>query len=303
VPTILNIALTSLAIVLALILITAWLISGMIIRRRKPDPPSTPADHGLPYEHVTFAARDGVQLGGWLVAEKGSRRPTVIFCPGISGSMDGDTHFLPTFSAAGFDVLQFDWRAHGISDGQRCTFGVREVNDVLGAVDLLQSLGITKIGLMGFSMGGAVALRAAARDARILCVVSDGGFVHVSHAIGGFMREKVGLLGLILTPLVLWMTRLRLGGLDLREADPLNEVGKIAPDVLIRTRPVLFIHGSDDPYIPINDQKAIYAAAGEPKSLWRVDGAGHREAHERAPEEYRQKVIGFFKTYLRETNR
>jgi dipeptidyl aminopeptidase/acylaminoacyl peptidase len=292
VPTLLNIALTIFAILLALILITAWLISGVIIRRRKPDPPNTPADHGLPYEHVTFAARDGVQLGGWLVAEKGSRRPTVIFCPGITGSMDGDTHFLPAFSAAGFDVLQFDWRAHGISDGQRCTFGVREIEDVLGAVDLLQSRGITKIGLMGFSMGGAVALRAVARDARILCVVSDGGFVHVTHAIGGFMREKVGLLGSILTPLVLWMTRLRLGGIDLREADPLNEAGKIAP------RSVLFIHGSNDPYVPISDQDAIVAAAGEPKSLWRVEGAGHREAHERAPEEYRQKVIGFFKANL-----
>jgi uncharacterized protein len=101
------------------------------------------------------------------------------------------------------------------------------------------------------------------------------------------------VLGSILPPLVLAMTRLRLGGLDLREADPLNEVGKISP------HPVMFIHGSADPYVPITDQDAIYAASGEPKSLWRIEGAGHRQAHQRAPDEYQEKVIGFFRAYLR----
>src|SRR5687768_14317865 len=130
----------TLPILTALLLITAWLISGQITRRRTPDPPRTPADYELNFEHITFAACPSVgarhalplqtppQLGGWLVSEAGRRRPTVIFCAGSNGSMDGDTHFLPMFHAAGFDVLQFDWRAHGISDGQRVTLGVTEIN-------------------------------------------------------------------------------------------------------------------------------------------------------------------------------
>jgi uncharacterized protein len=292
-PPLLEITLTLAAVLLALTLAAAWLISGQIVRRRKPDPRSTPADHALNFEHVTFGARDGIQIGGWLVGDARSRRPTVIFCPGIYGSMDGDTHFLPAFAAAGFDVLQFDWRGHGISDGQRITFGVREIDDVLGAVDFLQGRGVARIGLMGFSMGGAVALRAAARDARIACVVCDGGFVHVAHAIRAGLRERIGMAGRLITPLVLMLTQLRMGGVDLRNADPLGVVGGLAP------RPVLFIHGSVDPYVPIADQDAIFAASGEPKSLWRVEGAGHREAHKHEPDAYRQRVIGFFKANLR----
>ncbi len=156
-----------LATLAALVLIAAWLVSGQVVRRRAPDPLSTPDEYGLPFEHVTFTARDGVRLGGRLTGNPLSQRPTVIFCAGLFGSMDGDTHLVPHFDRAGFDVLQFDWRGHGISDGQRGTLGVREVEDLLGAIDFLQARGVRKIGLMGFSMGGAVAWRAAPPTGRL----------------------------------------------------------------------------------------------------------------------------------------
>ncbi len=288
-----NLALGLLATAAALALAAAWLISGQIVRRRRPDPPDTPGDRGLPFEHVTFGARDGVQLGGWLTGPPGSRRPAVIFCPGLFGSMDGDTHFLPAFAAAGFDVLQFDWRAHGISDGERVSLGVREIDDALGAIDFLQARGVTRIGLLGFSMGGAVALRAAARDARVACVVCDGGFVRVRRAIEAFLRRRIGPLAGPAAGLILWLAGRRLGGIDLRRADPLPEVGRISP------RPVLLIHGERDPFVPPADQDAIFAACGEPKALWRVPGAGHRQAHEIARADYEARVIGFFTAHLR----
>src|SRR5690242_298658 len=99
-PPILGLTLSILAILIALILAAAWLISGHIIQRHKPDPASTPADFDLNFEHITFGARDGVQLGGWLVGAPGSHRPTVIFCAGINRSKEGDTHFLLMFAAA-----------------------------------------------------------------------------------------------------------------------------------------------------------------------------------------------------------
>ncbi len=282
-----------LATAVALILLTAWLLAGRLVRRRAPDPPCTPQAFNLPFEHVTFTARDGVQLGGWLVGERG-RRPTVIFCAGLFGSMDGDTAMVPPFLAAGFDVLQFDWRSHGISDGQRVTLGVREAEDLLGAIDFLQSRGVQSIGLMGFSMGGAVALRVAAQDQRVACVVCDGGFVHIEHAIEGFFQERLGARLRLLVWLVMRLTELRLGGIRLADASPLPVVSRIAP------RPVLFVHGSADPFVPIVDQDALFRACGDPKTLWRVDGVGHREAYKREPATYRHKVIEFFRAALLE---
>lgn len=276
---------------IGLVALGAWLMAGQAIRRRRPDPPVSPADYGLPFEQVAFRARDGLRLGGWLTGT-GRGRPTVIFCAGLFGSMDGDTHFLPAFVAAGFDVLQFDWRAHGVSEGERATFGVHEASDLLGALDFLDAREVEQIGLLGFSMGGAVALRVAAVDSRVACVVCDGGFVHPEHAIEGFFREKLGRPLRPLARLVQHLIELRLG-LNLGEASPLSYVGRIAP------RPVLFIYGERDPFVPLADQEAVLAACGEPKTVWRVEGAGHREAHKREPEAYRQRVIEFFRACLK----
>jgi len=284
-------ALAAAFVVLALL--AAWLMAGQMTRRRSPDPSTSPSDYGLPFEHVTFPARDGMRLAGWLIGE--GKRPVVIFCAGMFGSMDGDVHLAPHFVKAGLNVLQFDWRGHGRSDGSRTTLGLRERLDLLGAIDFLQSEGIRRIGLMGFSMGGAVALRAAAEDARAACVVSDGGFARMESALLGYAMARTGGRGRGLfrafARLVLAMVGLRLGE-SVYPASPLPVVGRIAP------RPVLFIHGADDPFVPPDDQDALYDACGEPKQLWRVPGAGHREVYDLHPDDYAGRVVAFFRAGL-----
>lgn len=291
-PPILNLLLAIIIALAAVVLVMAWLLSGLIVRRREPDLPCLPDVFELPFEPVTFPARDGVRLSGWLIGER-NRRPAVIFCPGMFGSMDGDTHMAPMFCEVGFDVLQFDWRAHGLSEGSHSTLGVREVLDVQGAVDFLQSRGVQRIGLMGFSFGGAVGLRAAALDPRVACAICDGGPASIRHAFEGYLHEK-GIGAQWIAPL-LWLA-LRLVearlGMRLAEADPLPSVGAISP------RPVLFVHGECDALVPSIDQDALYAACGEPKALLRIQGAGHRQGYELQPEEYRQRVIGFFSQHL-----
>jgi len=198
------------------------------------------------------------------------------------------------FFQEGFDVLQFDWRAHGASDGTRTTLGVREVLDVQGAVDFLQARGVQQIGLMGFSFGGAVALRAAAQDQRVSCVACDGSFVILQHALRGYLKERIGKIARLLAPflwLVLRLVELRLG-LRLNKTEPLVAVDAISP------RAVFFIHGEDDALVPPVDQDRLFAACGEPKALWRIEGAGHRQGYELQPEEYQRRLIGFFQQYL-----
>lgn len=219
----------------------------------------------------------------------------IVFCAGMFGSMDGDTAFLPMFVEAGFDVLQFDWRAHGASEGRQSSLGLREPLDVQGALDWLEMRGVKRIGLMGFSFGGAVALRAAALDRRVNCVLCDGAFVRLDHAAEGLLAERFGRgRAALLRPLAgltLLVAGLRLRD-TLRRAEPVDAAGQIAP------RPVMFIHGSLDPIVPLADQDAVFDSCRQPKSLWRVEGAGHRQAHVRQPEEYRRHVVEFFGEHL-----
>ncbi|MBN1313639.1 MAG: alpha/beta fold hydrolase [Anaerolineae bacterium] len=292
-PTALNPVLGIVATLAAVIVFMAWLLSGRVVHRRAPDPPCTPDVFDVPFEHIAFPTRDGIQLGGRMTGGQ-RRRPVVIFCAGMFGSMDGDTHLVPVFVEAGFDVLQFDWRAHGASDGARTTLGVREVLDVQGAIDFLQARGVQRIGLMGFSFGGAVALRAAAQDRRVCCVACDGGFVTLQSALGGYLKERLGTGAGLFSPflwLVLRLVELRLG-LRLSAAEPPASVGAISP------RAVLFIHGENDALVPPAEQDRLFAACGEPKALWRIEGAGHRQGYELQPEEYQQRAIGFFRQYL-----
>jgi fermentation-respiration switch protein FrsA (DUF1100 family) len=291
-PPVVNLVLAIIATLGLVILFMAWLISGLVVRRREPDPPCSPDAFELPFEHITFATRDGVRLAGWLTGEPG-RRATVIFCPGMFGSMDGDTELVPMFFEAGLDVLQFDWRAHGRSEAFRGTLGVREVLDVQGAVDFLQSRGVQQIGLMGFSFGGGVALRVAAADQRIACIVCDGASTSVQRAFEGYLRER-GIRTRYVAPLVWLILRLvevRLG-LQLSSADPGSSVSAISP------RPVFFIHGGSDVLVLPTEQDRLFAACSEPKALWRIEGAGHREGYKLEPEEYSRRVIGFFRQHL-----
>jgi fermentation-respiration switch protein FrsA (DUF1100 family) len=249
-----------------------------------------PAEYGLAFEEVTFQTTDGVALRGWWVLVPGSQRAVVIM-HGHGGSMDWDIHRAPIFHAAGFNVLLFDFRAHGRSEGRLATFGYLERRDVQGAVAFLKERDMKRIGLLGFSYGGMASMLAAPICPDVNAVVTDGGPARVRTAITGRCLE-VGLPRWLAGPLA-WLavaaTYLRLGA-NLFRYEPVRWVGKIAP------RPILFIHGELDQYLPDFDD--LYAAAGEPKEVWRLPEVGHTKASEVYPEEFRRRVVEFFSRTL-----
>jgi fermentation-respiration switch protein FrsA (DUF1100 family) len=282
-----------LILLLAVLAGLIWVFSTRMIARRTPDASTSPADHDLAFEDVSFPARDGTGLGGWFIPTPRADR-AVIFCHGHAGSMDPDVQYAPWFHQAGFNVLMFDFRAHGRSAGERVSFGALERQDLQGALDYLAQRGIERVGVLGFSMGGAVALLTAGQDERIAAVVSDGGFARLEDTVVGWARHLKGLptwLARILAGAVRTVAGWRLG-VSLRGIDPVDWIGRIAP------RPVLLVHGDRDPYVSVAGVEALYAAAGEPKELWRVAEAEHREIDRLRPEEYRRKVVGFFERNL-----
>jgi alpha-beta hydrolase superfamily lysophospholipase len=251
-----------------------------------------PSDYGLPYETVSFPSYDGTILRGWFVPAI-EPRATVIFCHGRAGSKAPDLIYVPQFRQHGFNVLLFDFRAHGESDGRKSSLVYYERWDLLAALAYLRERGIEEVGLMGFSMGAAVAIATAPLSKAVRAVIADSAFAELRTILVTYLRQR-GVPKRIasgLAMLIIWAAGLRLR-CRLPDADPLRWVGRVTP------RPLLLIHGGQDQWIPASDASRLYEAAGEPKELWVVPEAEHRCADKVCPEEYMSRVLSFFDRWL-----
>lgn len=281
-----NSCLLSLFIVILLVLAIGLGGSFYLTRRFGRTLVHSPADYGLDFEEPIFPAADGLPLQGAWIPHPGSQKAVVIL-HGHGGSLDWDLHRAPALHAAGFNVFLFDFRAHGRSQGQVASFGYLERGDVQGAVRFLREKGMLHIGLLGFSYGGMAAMLSAPICPQVEAVISDGGPARQYTAVISRLKE-LGLPGWLAKPLTWWTlvcTGLRLG-VNYFAYEPVRWVGQIAP------RPVLFVHGELDKSLPDFDD--LYAAANQPKEVWRLPGVGHTQATEAEPLELQRRVIDFF---------
>lgn len=242
-------------------------------------------------EDVRVDSRTGAALAGRFFP--GQSRATVVLVHGYGGSQD---ELLPVAGAlhdAGFSVFSDDSRGSGRSTGG-ITFGAREQDDLESVVDYLTTrpdVDAERIGALAFSMGAAATIMAAARDDRIKAVVSDSGWADVHH----WLRPK--LLDMFVhprarfTPLSMKLIELRTG-IDFDDLKPGDVVAKLAP------RPLLIIHGAADDVVPASDGDELFAAAREPKELWRVEGAGHGDTLRPGGTTSSDRVVAFFRQAL-----
>ncbi len=243
----------------------------------------------LPYENVSFPSTDGLLLKGWLVPHKRSRG-VIILCHGYPGNRADLLPFTAFLHRAGFSVLSFDFRGLGESGGDTTTIGYEEVRDALGAVAYLQARPDTRrqpLGIFGVSMGGAVALQAAARSKAIRAVAADSPYASLDRAVAQRFRRYAGASGDIMGVPARWFGE-RILGTDTATVAPLRHVSQISP------RPLLLIYGTEDTLVLPENSRLLFAAAGEPKQLWRIERAGHVGGYALRQAEYEKRVSRFF---------
>jgi pimeloyl-ACP methyl ester carboxylesterase len=268
----------------------AQLITWYGTRRRRTILRRTPANFGLNYQDVTFrtAHEDNIQLSGWIVPAS-DPKGVVILCHGHGGSRRGTLKKAVMLNRYHFTTLLFDFRACGSSEGTCRTLGLNETDDVLGAVRFLQAQPLTQslpIAVVGQSIGGAAAIRAAARCLDIRAVVAEATYAQLDAV----MRRRVRLcVGPFASRVV--KTCYRLGaqklGMDLRDIAPERDIALISP------RPILLIQDNLDIVCPRSESNRLYAAAMQPKERWIVPRAPHTCAYRVAPKEYERRVSEF----------
>jgi uncharacterized protein len=248
-------------------------------------------DDARRFQRVDFLSMDGLRLAGWYgEGAAGRGTATIIVCHGWASDKKDMLGFGEVLRASGFNVLLFDLHGWGESDRGPVTFGEREMGDILGAVRFLKKHRLAeaqRIGLIGFSMGAAAAILAAAQSADIDAVVADGSYARLDVQVGRFFQRFMGPLWPVAYVPVRWFGD-RLTGTAIGSISPLKAIDRISP------RPVLIIQGTQDQVINVQDARQLYQAAGAPKTLWLVAGAGHGENRRLGSAEYDVRVVSFF---------
>ena len=275
-----------------------------------------PSSVGLPYREVSFnSRRDYVdpehELRGWLVlppgvetmpVERDARWLVIVHGDGTNRAdpQAGAMGVAKAMWDRGYGVLMFDLRGCGESSDAEFTGGWMERLDVLGALDYLVWMGAdrTRIGVLGYSLGGVAASLACANPGVAGAVISDSAY----SDLWSIMKHRSGV-----NP---WLTELIRPGMDLvLQMFVGYRLGEVSPERNVSEfdTPMLVIHGSADNVVPVVHAERLAKALGISQSeiddgdsdrLWIVPGAGHVQAFRTDSSGYIERVSGFLDQHL-----
>ena len=230
-------------------------------RRALEDPQELVGKYGL-YEDISFETSDGLKLNGWLFENPAdSVNCGIILVHGHGTNRYSMRHWMPYFWVKGCDVLMYDHRAHGESEGTYGTFGIKESEDLLGIHERFKDatdLSNEQVGWVGSSWGAATVLQAAPAVDNLSFLLADSPFKDLNTAVMERAIRDYGSWIKLLKPTIFAMVRLRAG------FDP-EQASTLAKAVEIRT-PVLLIHSQTDEATS-SDQSEAIAKAMNPENL------------------------------------
>jgi putative redox protein len=236
-------------------------------------PSATEIAGGIAGEHVEFASRRGGLLVGDLHRAGARVGPILLLCHGMESTRGGTKQqaIVERFLPLGFSVFRFDFSYVGESEGRFEDLTVSgEVDDALGAIDFVQEFSPSAVIVVGSSLGGTVALLAAARTPeRVLAIatiaaVADAGLFTASldaHEIEAWRSQGRRA----------WREgHMNVGFLDdVERLDILDAVASLP-------HPLLVLHGDADPVVPVEHAFAIAAASRGEVTIRTFPGVGHR---------------------------
>ncbi len=244
-------------------------------------------------EHVTIKGHDGTTLVGHFIPCENQKR-VVIAVHGWRSSWYKDFGGIADFlSQDGSSVLYIEQRGQNGSGGDHMGFGLTERYDCLDWINFvkLRCGSDVPVYLMGVSMGAATVLMASGLDlpSNVHGIVADCGFtspdaifrhvaknnLHIAYRLRSVMADKM------------FRKKIMIGSGEYSTTDALKTA----------TVPVMFIHGTNDHFVPIEMTYQNYLSCASEKKLLVVPGADHAMSCFVDPEKYKEGLEEFFAKY------
>jgi dipeptidyl aminopeptidase/acylaminoacyl peptidase len=255
-------------------------------------PETSPADYGLQFENVELTTSDSLKLAAWYIPSHNGA--AVLAQHGYHSTRAEMLNEAAMLAGHGYGVLITEARAHGYSEGDLITFGLKEALDVRAGVDYLRSrAGVdpNRIGALGNSQGAVTTLLAAAQYPEIKACIGQSPYASLQDEIATGVKAFTGLDPFPFAPLIQFFAE-RDAGFTADQVAPINHIAEISP------RPVFLMQGGSDTVIPADSGQRLYDAAREPKELWFDPALGHVQFDTQRTAEFEQRVIKFFDAYL-----
>ena len=263
-------------------------------------PEISPKDYGLQYEEIEFQSSDNTKLTlrGWWIPNKSKN--TIIYLHGIDSNRAGHTseqtvppglEVLKNMHSMGYSIFTFDLRGHGVSDTAKVGLGVKEIADIKGAINYLESTkNVEKVALYGISYGAVLAILAGNADDNIKGIFIDSPYNMITDLITGEIPRRTPIPGFIaglLSQGIIWSS-IWLEGINLDEIRPYESIKDLK-------YPVLMVHCKDDKRIPIYHSDQINENAPLDTLYHKFENCdGHGKAYSSNQTYY----LGFAKTYF-----
>lgn len=246
------------------------------------------------FDEWTMTSSDGLELKGYfLEAEEPSNKVVVMAHGYLGNAMDMGLYGQYYYEQKGYNIFTADARGHGASGGDYIGFGWHDRKDYVDWIErIIERYGEdTEIILHGVSMGAATVLMTAGEELpdNVKAVIADSPYTSVYDMFAYQMDRMYNLPSFPFLPSTSVVINIR-AGYSLKEASALDQVKKAEV-------PILYIHGTDDTFVPARMSKILYENTKSEAELMTVDDAGHGEPYVVAKEKYIDRMNSFLTKY------
>ncbi len=283
-----------LATILILYIAISVIVAHLMTTRMSPHIDASAKLVSNNYEGISFQTFDGLMLKGWWF-KSGSEKLVIMVTGLIPNRVN--TEYQGMWIAKdlvenGYDVMMYDSRAHGESEGSRISYGNNESKDVLSVVEFAKTKGFNpeKIALLGDSTGAVSILMVAHQLKDIGAMIIDTPTTdYRPRVVEVLWKEK--FIPPFFAPGVFYFTDI-VFGLKIGQVKPIERM------VLVPERKFLFLHGEKDKTFPVEDSKKLLEKANTESRLVVFPDGSHIETFKSDPDLYRKEVFDFLDSEL-----
>jgi uncharacterized protein len=270
-------------------LVGIWLIgSALTCATNAPVPiPAAPA------QFVHIVSDDVTRIAATYWPSHSAKAPAILMLHGNGSNRGSMTEMASLLNRHGYAVLAIDFRGHGQSTPASKSFGVFEADDARAAYSWLRNSDPSrKIGIIGFSLGGAASLLGKNGPLPADALVLEGVYPDIRHAIFNRLASRLGRLGAtFLEPLLSYQSLPRFGVWP-SEISPINALSKVR-------EPVMIVGGGTDNNTPPGESRAMYDALKQHGEILILAGVSHDELGRYLPVKFTESLLAFLDRTLK----